>query len=486
MITQASLLTSGALISVRFALAIILAIAAIPKLRNPDRTREMLLAFGVPNRVILISTYLLPAIELAVAIALIPSLTLKYAGMAATILFCAFSAAIGFNLALGRRPTCYCFGESLSAPIGISTLIRNAILTIAAAAIFLRPEAFADPRFLDWLGRHSLQVTFAGLVAASIVLTNFLLFQILRQQGRILLSLNGTNGVHNPGLLSSNLVPAVSVPRGLPIGSSAPSFELPTSMNDTKSLKEILDTGFPILIFFLHPGCGPCLSLTPQVAMWSHIMEGKISVVIISAGSPEENQRIFALHKLETVLLQRAREVMDQYKAPGTPSAVLVMPDGTVGSLVATGSDEIAKLVEEVTATNGLSSTNGEIRYESGFRGHTAKGDLVELSQYAGRELTLLFWNPQCGFCQDSVEDLLHWQAQCDAPLVVVSTNRDHELESRGLRAPIVMDEDRRLAAMYGAGGTPMAVRVNANGIVNSGLVAGKAAVMDLLNNAPC
>jgi hypothetical protein len=45
------------------------------------------------------------------------------------------------------------------------------------------------------------------------------------------------------------------------------------------------------------------------------------------------------------VLLQRDREVAQAYQIQGTPSAVLVRPDGTIGSPLAQDADAIRALV---------------------------------------------------------------------------------------------------------------------------------------------
>jgi hypothetical protein len=51
------------------------------------------------------------------------------------------------------------------------------------------------------------------------------------------------------------------------------------------------------------------------------------------------------MHGLTRALLQRDSEVVQVYQVGGTPSAVLVRPDGTIGSPVAGGADAIRRLV---------------------------------------------------------------------------------------------------------------------------------------------
>src|SRR5215216_6723221 len=50
-------------------------------------------------------------------------------------------------------------------------------------------------------------------------------------------------------------------------------------------------------------------------------------------------------HGLRNVLLQKDWEVSEAYRVGGTPSAVLVRPDGTIGSAVVGGAEAIEALV---------------------------------------------------------------------------------------------------------------------------------------------
>ncbi len=92
-------------------------------------------------------------------------------------------------------------------------------------------------------------------------------------------------------------------------------------------------------------------------------------------------------------------------------------------------------------------------------------GDEVDLADFRGTPVVLLFWSPNCGFCQRMLPDLKAWEAQrpADGPrLLVVSAG------SAG-RA-------------YGATGTPQAVLIGPDGTVASPLAAGGPAVMKLMN----
>jgi hypothetical protein len=56
---------------------------------------------------------------------------------------------------------------------------------------------------------------------------------------------------------------------------------------------------------------------------------------------------------LAHILIQEDAEVAEKYQAFGTPTAVLVHPDGTIGSPLAAGADAIATLLTYAIG-NGL------------------------------------------------------------------------------------------------------------------------------------
>ena len=80
-------------------------------------------------------------------------------------------------------------------------------------------------------------------------------------------------------------------------------------------------------------------------------------LAVLSAGTPEANRKA-ARQAATRVLLQQDYEVADAYQSDGTPSAVLVLPDGTIGSPLAPGADAIHALVARVVDT-AMPATTG-------------------------------------------------------------------------------------------------------------------------------
>ena len=65
----------------------------------------------------------------------------------------------------------------------------------------------------------------------------------------------------------------------------------------------------------------------------------KLTLALVSRGEVEENKTKAQEHGLSNVLLQEDWEVSEAYEVRGTPSAVLISPDGKVASPVAGGAE---------------------------------------------------------------------------------------------------------------------------------------------------
>src|SRR5262245_49854052 len=81
-------------------------------------------------------------------------------------------------------------------------------------------------------------------------------WQMLRQNGRLLLRIEALEEFLNELELGEPTVPA-----GLPVGSPAPEFELPDLAGETKTLAQF--RGQPLLLIFFNPACGFCRDLAP-------------------------------------------------------------------------------------------------------------------------------------------------------------------------------------------------------------------------------
>ena len=132
---------------------------------------------------------------------------------------------------------------------------------------------------------------------------------------------------------------------GLPVGASAPPFQLTSLDGEMLPLADLRAAGKPVLLLFVHPDCGPCTALLPEIGRWQRERGNMLTLVLLSQATPEANRAKVARHKLTHVLLQQDGEVAQAYQVDGTPAAVLVQPDGTIGSPLALGAEAIRALV---------------------------------------------------------------------------------------------------------------------------------------------
>src|SRR5438105_7256841 len=92
------------LLCVRLLLALVFFVAGLAKLADLPGSQQALRDFGVPTRLAHPFGVLLPLAELAVAVALVPSLSAWWGTLGALVLLLLFVGGIGYNLAHGRTP----------------------------------------------------------------------------------------------------------------------------------------------------------------------------------------------------------------------------------------------------------------------------------------------------------------------------------------------------------------------------------------------
>jgi methylamine dehydrogenase accessory protein MauD len=477
------------LLLLRLLIAAILLTAGLAKLADRAGTREALAAFRVPELLSGPLAIVLPLAEIGLAIALIPDSSAAPAAWGAAALFVLFTTVVGAAIARGELVDCHCFGGLHSAPVGWRTLARNGLLTAAAIVAAAYGSESAWSRLGELSDAALVAIGSGVLVATVLVIGGMVFLRLLRRHGRLLERIDELEAA----LASAGAPWARPDAAGLAdtrVGQQAPEFELPYLDGRSVTLADLRALGRPVLLLFTDPGCGPCTALLPDVGRWQGERADRLTVAIVSRGEIEENRAKAEEHGLHTVLVQGDREVSEAYGSNGTPSAVVVAPDGSISSEVAPGADAIRGLVERFTMHGRVVSTRfGADR--SPAPGDPAPalelvdldGNPVLLHESRGREALLLFWNPACGFCARMLDDLRLWDRDPepgDADLVLVFRGSEEEAREMGIGSTIVLDPDGAVAEAYRATGTPMAVRIGADGRIASGVAAGAAGFFSL------
>jgi peroxiredoxin len=496
------------LLLARLLLAAVFVVAGIAKLTDREGSRRAVANFGVPTALAAPLGILLPLAELAVAVALIPTSTAFWGAVGALALLLLFVAGIGANLARGRRPDCHCFGQLHSAPAGWSTLARNGVLAAIAAFLVWRGlEGEVGSSAVGWIGALStvqvLMLAGGAVVLALLAAQWLFLFGLLRQNGRLLARLNAVE----EGLAAAGLAPSENGAHstaGLPVGSPAPAFALADVDGEEVTLDGLRGRGKPVVLLFTDPSCGPCTDLLPDVGRWQQQYAEKLTISIVGRGTAAENGAEVSEHGVENVMLQEDWEVADAYEVDATPGAVVVSPEGSIGSPVVHGPDAVKALVAQVV---GERAQLPLLRPDAGHAGHAhdevesagpkvgeqapeirlpdLAGENVGLEDFRGDETLVLFCSPDCGFCQEMMPDLREWEAAPPkgAPrLLVVSDGTVEDNRAMGISSPVVLeDEDYAVSDAYGVTGTPSAVLVDAEGCIASEMALGAAEVLELV-----
>jgi methylamine dehydrogenase accessory protein MauD len=392
-----------AVLAARLALAAVFLVAGGAKLADLAGSRQALAEFGVPKSLARPLGAGLPVVELAIGLSLLFVGSMWWGALAALLLLLLFIAGISINLSFGRRPPCHCFGQLHSEPAGPWTLMRNVALAAAAAFLAWQAERATAADFLGWIGALTApQMLFAAaglLLFVTLGTIVALLWQIVMQQGRMLLRFDALEARLIGGQAPA---PAPTPARGLAVGARAPDFRLGDLSGKAVTLRDVLAPSRPALLVFTNPHCGPCQALLPDISRWQRELTGRLAVVLVSEGSAEDNRVKAAAHGVSEILLQRKREVAESYQAWGTPAALLVRPDGSVGSALVSGVDAIRSLVAQQPATPAAVDRASPVSRVPVAIGATVPamqlfdlaGRKISLADFRGREILVIFWNP--------------------------------------------------------------------------------------------
>lgn len=481
---------NGILLASRLIVGLVLLVASLGKLADRQGSRDAVVAFGVPKALSGAVAGLLPLAELAAAVLLLVTATARIGAAVSLGLFALFTAGIARSLLRGESPDCHCFGQLHSAPAGPKTLARNAALGAIATLVVAGGPGTSATAWLGRLSGTSLAVVIAGVVVAALGAgAGALTLSLLRRHGELLLRIDRLE----EALVQHGIVVAQPPhdPVGVPLGSPAPELDIPDLDGEIISLEALTAAGKPVVLTFTDPGCGPCSALLPQIANWQRQHADHVRIALVSRGSLDANLAHAREHGVSDVLLQVDSEVSERYRVNGTPAAVLISPDGTIGSWVHGGADAVTALVisqippaplqvQEIGPAVGDPAPDPTLQTLGGRESPLS-------SQMTGRT-AVLFWNPGCGFCQQMLPDLKrfdHASPEGAPGIVVISTGDPDQNREMGLRAPVLLDGSFAAGRAFGATGTPSAVIVDEEGRVASGIAVGAPAVLELVGAEP-
>lgn len=114
-------------------------------------------------------------------------------------------------------------------------------------------------------------------------------------------------------------------------------------------------------------------------------------------------------------------------------------------------------------------------------------GKSRKLSDFLGKRILLIFFNPGCGYCQQMVPQLASLSAEKATPLIVTTGNPDDTrklFQKHGIGWTALVQEQMQTASQYEAAGTPMGYLIDKYGRIASPMAVGADALLALASSA--
>jgi peroxiredoxin len=174
-----------------------------------------------------------------------------------------------------------------------------------------------------------LLVAVAVLLGLILLSLWVVLYQLVKQQGRMLLRLDeverrfahSRRGTVTTGLTLNG---AQARPRGLPVGTPLAPFHLPDLTGQMVALDDF--RGQQTLLVYWSPQCGFCDLIAPDLAgLQADLSLCKVQLVLVSSGEAEANRAMAEEHGLAPpILLLPKEQRLEAFTHMGTPSAYLL------------------------------------------------------------------------------------------------------------------------------------------------------------------
>lgn len=333
----------------------------------------------------------------------------------------------------------------------------------------------------------------------------FFFFQLLMQSGRILLRLDALE--RDAPMTDKRIGVEPYIPT-LQKGVPAPPISLPDLAGTTRHLSEW--RGRRVLLVFFDPENLFSRRLLPSlVALTVEPVPGRPVPVLVSMGDRETNRQLIDEAGFTgTVLLQDEAEVAGAYKVDGTPMAYLVDADGTLASDIAVGIQAVLVLAGEIATITDRTETyrggaplaeplDANARPRSGlaqgaqaplFRLPRLDGSEVSLLDYRGRNVVIVFSDPDCGPCEE-LAPLLQAEHEAHPDLDIIMVSRGDveatraQTEEFGFTFPVVTQRHWEISREYGIFAVPVAFHVDEWGTIAADIAISPEGIVGLIRD---
>ena len=321
-------------------------------------------------------------------------------------------------------------------------------------------------------------------------------YQIVKQQGRILLRLDQTERNAQAAGTKPEKLSEEAEPVGLPLETVFPAFNFPDVSGKTVTLGEF--RGKHVLLVNWSFQCGFCNSIAPELTRLEAAFEKqKVQLVLLASGDAQSNREQADERGLKCpILLRTGQETVGPFHQEGTPVAYLLDEEGRVAAPLARGKDQVLSLARKVADDATGVSPSGELRSQLGtdfpaFQLPDLVGGMVALGDFRGQRVLLVHWNFDCGFCGAIAPELARLEARLEernVRLVLLSKgdaqfNRA-QAATLGLRCRILLLQDREKPRPFQHRGTPVAYLLDEEGRIAAPFASGRDQVLSLAREA--
>jgi peroxiredoxin len=328
-----------------------------------------------------------------------------------------------------------------------------------------------------------------------------ILYQVVKQQGRILLRLDGLD--QRPGHAGRG---AETESQGLDVGTSITPYRLSDIDGQVVAADDF--RGRRVLLIYWGPDCGFCELLAPDLArLQGDLRVANVQLVLVSLDDAASNRRLAQESGLKCpiLLMEDGHPLIEEaFRYMGTPSAYLLDEQGRVSRPRVVGGDAILSLAGEAIGDRpGRKRLPGErplteSRIERNglkagtpapsFRLPDLDGGTIALEDYRGRRVLLVFTDPNCGPCEVLAPQLvrLYRQHRDDGLALLLVARGDIEENRRkakehGFEFPVVLQERWKLSKEYGIFDVPVAFFLDEEGVITRNVARGVDEILALV-----
>jgi peroxiredoxin len=331
------------------------------------------------------------------------------------------------------------------------------------------------------------------------------LFQLMKQQGRILLRLDALQRQitdNQIGALTGSNSGSAG-PVGLSPGALVDPFGLPDLGGHVVSLADF--KGKRALLVHWSPGCGFCVKIAPVLAeLQPDLAKHNVQLLLVSYGDVESNRKLAEEQGLKCpiLLVKEGSTPPDLFQKFGTPVAYLLDEQGSVLARVAVGADQVPLLAKDAALGRppklvaGVRTLEDSHIERNGLKAGTRapsfvlpdlNGQEVSLEEFRDKQLLLVFSDPHCGPCNQLAPELARFHRQHrDNGLAVVMVGRGDPEENRrkvqehGIEFPVVLQNKWEVSREYGIFAAPVAFLVGEDGVIERDVSIGSDAILEL------